>query len=630
MRKHIILVALLSAGFGAYAQEKTTDIQEVTIANKTEQQLHETGKNITLITAKDLEKFQGQNLSEILQQVSGFQITSNFNNPQEPKTMRIRGGNAANVLVLIDSVPLKDVTGANYNAMDLRLLASENIQSIEILNGASSVLYGSNATVSVINVKTKKNANRLFQGEVGVRGGSFDTYAQNLGIRGSKNGFFYQLNGLNESSIGLSSAEGKNFDKDGFEKQNIRANVGYENEKFTVQLNSEWHHHLFSYDAGAFTDGKNRGDDQQFYVGGNASFHYKNGKLTANLRHSTNERVIKGFDGAAFIDNYVYKGDNFFGEIFNTYQFTEWAKLTGGFQYEKQSMAYSELPWGGTAMQEVLKFDDTNIYFADVFLNANFKYKNFRLDAGARMVNHSKFKDHFVYNINPYYLYEFDHHYFKIGYSYATAFIAPTLYQNFGDIYTAPNFDLKPETNESHEVDLSFGNIDHTLVINATLFQRNEKEAFAYGFNGTQGTYINAGNNKVKGFETGFDYAMTPYLKVGGNYTFVEKDNAATMLRQPKHRVNSYIEAKPFSSTRLTLSHQFVSDRKDVYYDNSYVIHNVNLKDFNLFNVNINQKINHKLDAYLNIGNLFDKSYTDVVGYTTRPRFYNVGLNYKF
>lgn len=62
-------------------------------------------------------------------------------------------------------------------------------------------------------------------------------------------------------------------------------------------------------------------------------------------------------------------------------------------------MAYSGLPWGRTTMQEVLKFDDANIYFADVFLNANFKYKNFRLDAGARMVNHSKFKDHFVYNI---------------------------------------------------------------------------------------------------------------------------------------------------------------------------------------------------------------------------------------
>ena len=39
--------------------------------------------------------------------------------------------------------------------------ASENIESIEILNGASSVLYGSNATVSVINIKTKNLRNKF-------------------------------------------------------------------------------------------------------------------------------------------------------------------------------------------------------------------------------------------------------------------------------------------------------------------------------------------------------------------------------------------------------------------------------------------------------------------------------------
>jgi vitamin B12 transporter len=119
--------------------------------------LHKTGKNVQLITSKDLEKYKGQNLSEVLSQVSGFQITGNFNNNTEPKSMKIRGGKMANVLVLVDGIPLKDVTGNDYNAVDLRLFASENIESIEILSGASSVLYGSNATVSVINIKTKNS-----------------------------------------------------------------------------------------------------------------------------------------------------------------------------------------------------------------------------------------------------------------------------------------------------------------------------------------------------------------------------------------------------------------------------------------------------------------------------------------
>jgi vitamin B12 transporter len=90
----------------------------------------------------------------------------------------------ANVLVLVDGIPLKDVTGNDYNAVDLRLFAAENIESIEILNGASSVLYGSNATVSVINIKTKKNSQKNIEGRIGARIGSFGTFSQNALVNG--------------------------------------------------------------------------------------------------------------------------------------------------------------------------------------------------------------------------------------------------------------------------------------------------------------------------------------------------------------------------------------------------------------------------------------------------------------
>ena len=78
---------------------------------------------MTLISAKDLEKYKGQNLSDVLDQVAGFQITGNFNNATEPKLMKIRGGKSANVVILLDGVPLRDVTGNDYTAADLRLLA---------------------------------------------------------------------------------------------------------------------------------------------------------------------------------------------------------------------------------------------------------------------------------------------------------------------------------------------------------------------------------------------------------------------------------------------------------------------------------------------------------------------------
>ncbi|MGC4130189.1 MAG: TonB-dependent receptor [Bergeyella sp.] len=633
MKKKLIFVgALLVVSSQVFAQQET-EIEEVTIASKIPQQLYKTGKNVTLLTAKDLEKYQGQNLTEVLQQVSGFQITGNFNNNQEPKSPKIRGGKSANVLILIDGVPMKDVTGNDYTAMDLRLMSIENVESIEVLNGASSVLYGSNATVSVINIKTIKAAQKTIEGLVSLNGGSFGTFGQNGVVRGNVNGFKYQVSGSNEKSDGLSSASGENFEKDGFEKQNIAANIGYGNEKFDVNINGGWNHHLYDYDAGAFTDGQSRGDDKQQFIGGNASFRYGKGQIVFNTRFSENERMIQDFTGNSYQDQYFYEGENFFSELFNNYKISDRFNFTVGVQHETQKMGSKSLPWGGTSMQDDLKKSDTEISNLDVFAKFNANYKGFNIDAGARMTDNSKFGNHFVYSINPYYLNETETLFYKAGYSFATAFIAPTLYQNYGTLpYTLPNFDLKPETNQTHEINFSIGKKDRTFVVNGAVFQREEKDVFAYQTNPDwTGNFINVDENTVKGFEIGADYAVNDHLKFGGNFSFAEKEKEATMLRQPKQRVNSYVEYLPFASTRISLSHQFVSKRSDAYWDNlSFEVKNVELESFNLFNLNINQKVNKNLDAFLNIGNLFNTPYTDVAGYTTKPRNYTLGCNFKF
>jgi vitamin B12 transporter len=240
-----------------------------------------------------------------------------------------------------------------------------------------------------------------------------------------------------------------------------------------------------------------------------------------------------------------------------------------------------------------------------------------------------------VYSVNPFILKELETVYFKFGYSFATAFIAPTLYQNYGSLpYVLPNFDLKPETNSSHELDLSLGKKDRSIVFNASVFYRSEEDAFAYeitDFETYAGKFKNVGDNTVKGFDLGFTYKLNEMLNFGGNFSFVEKDKRETMLRQPKQRVNSFLEILPFKTTRVNFSHQFVSKRSDAFYNSeTFMVENVDLKGYNLFNLNFNQKINSRIETYLNIGNLFNTSYVDVVGFTTKPRNYTLGVNYQF
>lgn len=636
MNKKLILVAaLFVVSTNVFAQQET-QIEEVSIASKKSQEISKIGKNVKLLTQEDLQKFQGRSLNEVLDQVAGFQITGNFNNTMEPKGMQIRGGKSSNVLILLDGVPLKDVAGNDYNVTDLRWLALDNIESIEILNGASSVLYGSNATVSVVNITTIKKAKDNIEGLLSARGGSFSTFSQNGSVRGKLNDFNYQLNAFNEKSKGFSSAKGDDsFDDDGWEKQNISANVGYSKDRFNINVNGGWNHNLYQYDSGAFTDAKLRGEETQLYTGGRIDYDYTGGNLVLNTRYTNVQRAYQDFSGTSFEDQYLYKADDFFLEVYNAYQFNQFVGLTVGFQYEKQSMSYQERPWGENGLVDVLKFEDTNIATYDVFAKANFKYEGWNLDAGVRMNNHSKYKDNWVYSINPFYLGEEGNYFYKIGYSFSTAYIAPTLYQNFGSLpWILPNFDLKPETNQSHEIDLSFGTKDRKFVVNATTFQRQEKDGFAYSvvdLDTFAGQYINIDQNKIKGAEFGVDYRINDYIAVGGNFTYVEKDNSASMLRVPKQRVNSCLEINPFKTTRIYFTHQYVGKRADAYYDSASFSNNYVINDsFNVFNVNFNQKITNYFEVFTNIGNLFNTLYMDVAGFTTKPRNYTIGINYKF
>ena len=638
MKKNLVFAGLLfvTGVSQMTAQEKEGNIPEVTIAAKSNQQLYKTGKNVQLITSKDLEKYKGQNLSEVLSQVSGFQITGNFNNNTEPKSLKIRGGKMANVLVLVDGIPLKDVTGNDYNAVDLRLFAAENIESIEILNGASSVLYGSNATVSVINIKTKKNSQKNIEGRIGARIGSFGTFSQNALVNGKIEKFNYQITGSNEKSDGISSAEGPDsFDKDGYEKQNINTQFGVQLGKLNLNFNGGYQHHLYDFDNGAFSDGTYRGNDKQLFGGINAQFQYEKGNLVFNSRINGNDRLVQNLAGNSYQDQYSYKGRNIFTELYNQYKISENINVVGGLQYEVQNLGSENLPWGGTALEDVLNFDNTRVSTFDAFINTNLQLSDFHLDLGGRLNNHSKYDSHFVYSINPYYLKNLEQFYYKIGFSYATAFIAPTLYQTYGSLpYTLANFDLKPETNSSYEIDLSIGRPDQSFVINASAFLREERDVFAYqtvDFTTYAGKFLNVDRNNVRGIEFGLKYKINEMVNFGGNFSFAEKSNVATRLRAPKQRANAFVEVLPFKNNRINLAYQYVSKRDDAYYDSStYSTQKVVLDAFNLFNVNINQKFGKNVEAFVNVSNLFNTSYVDVIGFKTKPRAFTLGIDYKF
>ena len=85
------------------------------------------------------------------------------------------------VLFLIDG---ERMAGETFDNIDYNRINLEDIERIEIIKGASSSLYGSNALGGVINIITK-NAKKSFEGDLSYQYETIESHKANISI-GSK------------------------------------------------------------------------------------------------------------------------------------------------------------------------------------------------------------------------------------------------------------------------------------------------------------------------------------------------------------------------------------------------------------------------------------------------------------
>ncbi|SMG02878.1 TonB-dependent receptor domain-containing protein [Burkholderia singularis] len=131
---------------------------------------------VTVITGKELDEKGYRNVFDALQQQTqntGFTQGSDYGNTFTPaaNAISLRGLGPNHTLVLIDGHRLADYPIAydgNVNFTNLANIPSAMVERIEILNGAASAVYGSDAIAGVVNIIMKKHINGV---EVNVKGG---------------------------------------------------------------------------------------------------------------------------------------------------------------------------------------------------------------------------------------------------------------------------------------------------------------------------------------------------------------------------------------------------------------------------------------------------------------------------
>ena len=167
---------LLCVGVHAQSIWRTDSLQEVVVTGTgTQHLLKDAPVQTEVITQKMLRNYAGRSIEDIL---SGLTASFAFSEDDMGSQMQLNGLGNSYILVLVDGKRIHgDVGGQN----DLSLIDPQNIEKIEIVKGASSALYGSDAIAGVVNIITKKHNEGLLI-ENSTRGGSYGDLRQHNGL----------------------------------------------------------------------------------------------------------------------------------------------------------------------------------------------------------------------------------------------------------------------------------------------------------------------------------------------------------------------------------------------------------------------------------------------------------------
>lgn len=160
---------LTGAGTAALAQEQVAQDSlyslsleelmniDITVASKKAEKITDAAGVISVITQEELQRFGGINLRDVLERVPGLIGTKS--NYLELFGMGVRGdqikGNSGHILILINGRPIREILDGSQSSDIFAAFPVNVVERLEVIRGPGSVLYGTNAFSSVINIVTK-------------------------------------------------------------------------------------------------------------------------------------------------------------------------------------------------------------------------------------------------------------------------------------------------------------------------------------------------------------------------------------------------------------------------------------------------------------------------------------------
>lgn len=529
--------------------ENVQELQQVVVTGtRTEKRLSEAPIQTSVIGHREIKKAGAASTIESLQDnIPGLLISPNAMG----NNMRIKGLNSRYILILVDGERLvSESAGGNIN---LDQIDVSDIKRIEMVNGASSALYGSNAVGAVINIITKEPVHS-FEAGANIIAESNNTWKSKVNVGLKRNKFSTRVSAFRNTSDGF-GGDGKTPYAAKYEDHGAQLKLGYKPAK-RIDLNF----------TGRFFRHETFNPENSMSVVHPLT---NTVALGTSFGFSTLDKRIKSvlstnFDKYFDLDvlekkNNEIREDNtasFVSSRFlNTFTLSEKLEIVAGVEHNREE-TYASKTLGATPVTKSL--DDINVF-------AQSDYKPIpKLDivAGLRYTYNSQFKSALTPKLSL--MYQIKN--IKLRAGVGTAFRAPSikeLYYDFdhqGMFWVYGNPELKAErglyNSLSAEYDKKFVNASVSVYHNRINNKINQFELINE-FGKREFYYKNVSSATLQGFDANVSFILLREFTLKANYSFCDAKNNATKLQisgNVKHSTtlsatwNGKLAKSPFSA----------------------------------------------------------------------------------
>lgn len=624
-------LAVLSLSGGAFCVEAadmpvyTLDGIVVTASRVPEKKI-DSNADVSVVTAKEIEEKHYDDVSEAIRHVPGVMIASHGISSQTTNSDQVYINGSPNVVVLVDGMRRNTNGNSLMNASIGELTNMASVDHIEVLKGAASTLYGSDAQGGVINIITKASK------ENGVH----TTLRASVGNFGRENYNFY--NEGREGNLFWTVEAGKELlhqYKDGWGRRVVNhLNADHYNVKMGYDLGNDsdlvFHYEKYSSD---YTMPKSGTIDRIPSAGtkdnDSTSLQYKariNDRLT-NLfsiyRNNTSFNVPMqswkmDMRTSGISDQLIYDLDN--------------QTITGGFDwYEDEIRKYPQ-------EQELAgKKVHTAAFYLQDKINIT---KQWNVTPGIRVDHHSQFGNRTSPSLSIGYMPNDKTNYY---FNYKTFFVAPNLYQMY--VWnpawgTYGNRNLKPETGYTLEFGVNH-KFDDTLSGTLNIFHTYAHNMIKYDYDRYTwiGSYKNADRANINGFNLNLNKEFNSHWSTYVGYTYMhinaqEGENINNDGSIPESTLNVGVNYKA-DKFNASLDGRGVMNR----YGNKGCPEMRNYANYWVWDVAANYQFAKGATLFARVNNIFDQFYTDVGSsygpdtqhwYSAPGRNFEIGLQYQF